>query len=146
MISILSPGTLVKVHVHVSEISKTYLTHISRIEFSILIIWKCPFPLYGLLGGIFHFYSNCNSLRIFCLRKQWRQIRFHILRHLIWDCTVCLCPTKRMLGLYGLWKRILSQFKHKIYAYLDLWQNYLHTLHNCISRMLKSRYTSKEDH
>ena len=25
-----------------------------------------------------------------------------ILPHQIWVCTVCICPTKRMLGLYGL--------------------------------------------
>ena len=29
-------------------------------------------------------------------------IRCSILWHLIWVCTVCLCPTKRTLGLYGL--------------------------------------------
>ena len=29
-------------------------------------------------------------------------VRRHVLRHLIWVCSVCLCPTKRTLGLYGL--------------------------------------------
>ena len=29
-------------------------------------------------------------------------IRRRILWRLIWVCTVCLCPTKRTLGLYGL--------------------------------------------
>ena len=29
-------------------------------------------------------------------------IRHRIQQCLIWVCTVCLCPTKRMLGLYGL--------------------------------------------
>ena len=37
-------------------------------------------------------------------------IRCRRMRRLIWVCTVCLCPTKRMLGLYGLifvyWKLI----------------------------------------
>ena len=28
-------------------------------------------------------------------------IRCRILRHLIWVSTVCICPTKRTLGLYG---------------------------------------------
>ena len=31
-------------------------------------------------------------------------IRCHALRHLVWVCTVCLLPTKRTLGLYGLIK------------------------------------------
>ena len=29
-------------------------------------------------------------------------IRRRVLRHLIWFCTVCLCPKNGMLGLYGL--------------------------------------------
>ena len=29
-------------------------------------------------------------------------IRRWVLWRLVWVCTVCLCPTKRMLGLYGL--------------------------------------------
>ena len=36
------------------------------------------------------------------VRKQEILIRHSILRPLIWVCTVCLCPTKRPLGLYGL--------------------------------------------
>ena len=31
----------------------------------------------------------------------------HILWHLIWVCTVCLCVTKRTLGIYGLKKGII---------------------------------------
>ena len=33
--------------------------------------------------------------------KQWRMTPPQFVP-LIWDCTVCLGPTKRMLGLYGL--------------------------------------------
>ena len=29
-------------------------------------------------------------------------IRRRVMRRLIWSCTVCICPTKRTLGLYGL--------------------------------------------
>ena len=36
-------------------------------EFPILINWTSPFPFEGLLGGIFHFYSNLN--RTFCEQK-----------------------------------------------------------------------------
>ena len=30
------------------------------------------------------------------------------MRRLIWVCTVCLCPTKRSLGLYGLSTKNIS--------------------------------------
>ena len=34
----------------------TYMkTHLSRIEFPTVINWMSPFPILGLLGGIFHF-------------------------------------------------------------------------------------------
>ena len=53
-----------------------------------------------VVGWYYSFYSNLN-------RTSYKQtveslIRRHILRRLIWVYTVCLCPTKRMLGLYGL--------------------------------------------
>ena len=38
----------------------------------------------------------------FCKQTVETLIRRHVLRLLIWLCTVCLCPTKRTLGLYGL--------------------------------------------
>ena len=65
------------------------------------INWTSPFPILGLLGGIFHFYSNFN--KILCKQTVKTLIRRHILC-LIWVCTVCICPTKRTLGLYGLIK------------------------------------------
>ena len=40
------------------------LTNLCRMYFPIRINWKSPFPILGLLGGIFHFYSNSN--RTFC--------------------------------------------------------------------------------
>ena len=40
--------------------------------------------------------------RIFCKQKAKSLIRRRVLRRLIWFCTVCLCPIKRTLGLYGL--------------------------------------------
>ena len=55
----------------------------------------CPFPVLGVLDGIFLFYLNFNS--IFC-----KQNVETLIRRLIWVCTVCPCPTKRTLGLYGL--------------------------------------------
>ena len=53
-----------------------------------------------VLGGIFHFYSNSN--RTFCEQTEEILIKRSVLWHLIWVCTVCQCPTKRVLDLYGL--------------------------------------------
>ena len=41
-------------------------------------------------------------------------IRGRVLRHLIWVCTICLCPTKRTLGLYGL--KVNWILKHKTWS------------------------------
>ena len=41
-----------------------FLTHLSRMKFPSIINWTSPFPMLGLLGGIFHFYSNFD--RAFC--------------------------------------------------------------------------------
>ena len=82
-----------------NEISQRYL-----LEQSISVL--------GMLGGIFHFYSNfyrkfCkqtveNLSRCHVLQTVENLIIRHVLWRLIWICTICLCPTKRTLGLYGL--------------------------------------------
>ena len=50
----------------------------------------------GLLGGIFHFYSNCN--RTSCKQTVDTLIRRRVLRRLTLVSTACLRPTKRTLG------------------------------------------------
>ena len=50
-----------------------------------------------LLGRTFHFYSDFN--RAFSNQTVDTLIRRRVLRRLIWVCTVCLCPTKKTLGL-----------------------------------------------
>ena len=75
------------------------LTHLSRIDFPIPINWMSPFPILGLLGGIFYFYLN--SKRTFCKQTVENLIKRCVLWHLNWFCTVCRCPIKRTLGLYG---------------------------------------------
>ena len=55
---------------------------------------------FRVVSGIFHFYSNFN--RTFCKQTVETLIRRHVMWRLTWVCTVCLCPTKRKLGLYGL--------------------------------------------
>ena len=76
------------------------LTHLCRMHFPILINWTSLFPILGLLGGIFHFYSSFK--RSFCKQTVENLIRRRVLRRLIWFCTVCRCPIKRTLDLYGL--------------------------------------------
>ena len=96
------------------------LTHLCRMYFPIFINWTSPFPILGLLGGMFHFYSNFKSN--FCEQTVENLIRCHILRRLVWFCTVCGCPTKRTLGLYGL-KVLHNMFNNEmngIQAHLNL--------------------------
>ena len=76
------------------------LTHLCRMYFPIPIIWTSPFLILGLLGVIFHFNSSLE--RNFCKQTVENLIRHCILRRLVWFCTACRCPAKRMLGLYGL--------------------------------------------
>ena len=73
------------------------LTHLSRMEFPTIINWTSLFPLVG--GVIFHFYSNFN--RTF-YKQTVNSGDPDQTPHLIWVCTVCICPTKRSPGLYGL--------------------------------------------
>ena len=58
-----------------------------------------------LLSKIFPLCSNFN-------KTFWKQtvqtlVRHHILQHLIWVCSLFLCPTKRLQGLYWLMKTYL---------------------------------------
>ena len=68
--------------------------------FPTLINCTSLFPFKGLLDGILHFHSHFD--RIFCKQTVGTLIRRSVLRRLIWVCNVCLCPTKKTLGLYGL--------------------------------------------
>ena len=67
---------------------------------SILINWMSPFPILGVSGVRVHFYSSSN--RNSCRQTVKTLIRRHVVRHLIWVCTVCLCPKNETLGLYRL--------------------------------------------
>ena len=70
------------------------------------------FQILGVLGGIFHFYSNANET--FCLQTVMTLIRHGILWRLIWVCAVCLCPTKRTVGLYGLTTETTLLYNNKL--------------------------------
>ena len=65
--------------------------------FSIIINWVNPFPILGLLGGIFHFDSICK--RNFSLQTVDTLVRRHVMWRLIYVSAVCLCPTKKTVGL-----------------------------------------------
>ena len=69
-------------------------------DFPISIDRTSLFQILGVLGGIFHFYSNSN--RKLCEQTVDTLVRCRFFQHLIWVCTVCLCPTNMTLGLYGL--------------------------------------------
>ena len=73
-------------------------------KFTIIINWTGPLSLEGLLGCIFHFYLNSN--RTFGKKRVETLIGRRVLWHLFWVFTVCLCPTKRTLGLNGLMQLI----------------------------------------
>ena len=49
------------------------------------------------VGWYFQFYSN--FIRTFCKQIVETQIRCPILWHLVWVCTVCLCPAKKDVKL-----------------------------------------------
>ena len=72
----------------------------------------------------FHTYQSDQSISVltailfifihtltFCKQTVKTLIRRHVLWRLIWVCTVCQCPTKRMLGLYGL-SMIIQELAH----------------------------------
>ena len=68
------------IHVIVTWPNFYCLTHINRMEFPTVtcINWNSPFLFKGMLGGIFHFYSNLN--RTFCKQTVEILIRRCVLR------------------------------------------------------------------
>ena len=76
------------------------ITHLSRMKSAISNSRTSPYIILGLLGGIFHFYSNLD--RTICKQTVESLIRRRVLRRLFLVCTVCQRPIKRTLGLYGL--------------------------------------------
>ena len=54
------------------------LTHIRLVDPAILINWMSPFPIIGVSGVLFHFYSISN--RSSCWQKVKTLIRHHILQ------------------------------------------------------------------
>ena len=63
------------------------------------------------------FFFNCyaNVDRTFCKQTVETLVRRRILRRLIGVCTICICPTKRMLRLHGLTQAEIPDFKDNIH-------------------------------
>ena len=82
------------------------LTHICLVDPSILINWMSPFPILGVSGVLVSFLFAFKYIFLLANSEDPDQtsqnIRRRVLWHLIWVCTVCLCPKNGTLGLYGL--------------------------------------------
>ena len=75
------------------------LNPLSRLKLPTFIKWTSPFSSSGLLGVVFHSFSNN---RTSCKQTVENLIRHCSLWRLILACAICLCPTKRTLVLKGL--------------------------------------------
>ena len=71
-----------------------------------------PPPPPGLRLVFFIFYSNIN--RMFGKQTVEILVRYRVLWRLIWVCTVCLCPTKRTLGLQPCNYHVSNSIVHEI--------------------------------
>ena len=73
-----------------------------------------------LRGVRWYFFILSSFNRKLCKQTVETLIRRRILWRLIWVCTICLCPTKRTLGIYKL--------KCNYFAYLirvaEIWRVY----------------------
>ena len=83
-----------------------YLLLLTLLCISIVHLWNIN-PLKP--NGIAHYYQFDLSISIFSVVGWYFSFLFKLnrteetlIRRSIWDCTICLCLTKRMLGLSGL--------------------------------------------
>ena len=53
--------------------TRTFITHLCRMDFPIFINVTSSLPIFGLSSGIFHFYSNCE--RALCERTLETLVR-----------------------------------------------------------------------
>ena len=91
------------------EHSGQKLTLICLVDLSILIYWTSPFPILGVTGLRFNFFSmlnrnSCKQTVLTLIRRRFlkRLMRRLVLRRLIWVYTVCLGTKNGTLGTYGL--------------------------------------------
>ena len=84
-------------------------------DYSILNNWTRLFPILGVFGAFFQFYSITN--RNSCKHTVQTLIRRRVLRRLIWVCTDWLCPFCRTLSTV-FWK--LSDFEGTAQFFSDV--------------------------
>ena len=80
--------------------------------------------------------KQTNSNRTFCKQTVETLIRCSILLSLFWVCAVCLCPTKRTLGLYGLifvmWMSVFCVSSSRCHwLVFDLWLGHFLVIFTC---------------
>ena len=71
--------------------TETSTNPICLVDYAILVNWLSPFPILGVSGGPFHFYSALIEIPVSKNSVDPDQI-----------CTVCLCPNNVTLGIRGL--------------------------------------------
>ena len=57
------------------------------------LVWMSPFLVLGVSYRYSHF--HCILLSNSCKKTVLILIKCHVLRHLNWVCTVCICPPNR---------------------------------------------------
>ena len=90
-------------------------TLLSRMKLPTFIKWFSLFSSSRLLGVVFHSYSTFD--RKSCKQTMENLIRHYSLCRLILACTICLCPTKRMLALFGLIFFYCIRYSHQLYCF-----------------------------
>ena len=63
-------------------------------------------------------------------------VRRRVVRRLIWVCAVCLCPTKRTLGLYGLNMGNWIIFRGRNDCYFKCFQMLLYAETHCLGSIV----------
>ena len=57
VLTYLKPKNGFRINIFIAVCFESLLTHICPVEFSIVIKWTSPFPVLGMSGVLFHFYS-----------------------------------------------------------------------------------------
>ena len=94
------------------------LTLLNRMKLHTFIKWTSPFSSSGLLGVVFHSYSNFN-------RTSYKQTE-NLIRHcslwrLIMACTICLCPTKKNASIIWVKYFCCICYSHQLYFSSSNW-------------------------
>ena len=92
------------------------LSHICRMDLSILIIWMSPFRILGVSDILFHCFAF-NPYKHSVPFLGHRQTVKTQIKCRVRVCTVCLCPKNGTLCLYGLKAKLVQNRREKLLAY-----------------------------